>query len=57
MSDDEKMHTTMRARRDLLERLDKEAAKRGWSRTQLLEQLMAKWLTSQGHKVQLDVLL
>lgn len=57
MTESEKRRTTMRARRDLLDRIDKEALARGWSRTTLIEQLMAKWLRDQGHEVRIEVVL
>lgn len=57
MSEDEKVQTTMRARRELLDLIDKEAVSRGWSRTILIEQLMAKWLAGQGHKVKIKVVI
>lgn len=58
MSEDEKkQQTTMRARRELLDLLDAEAKARGWSRTIMLEQVMAKWLKSAGHKIKIEVVV
>lgn len=54
---DEKKHTTLRMRPDLLGQVDAEAAKRGWSRTILIEQVLAAWLVEQGHEVGIRVAL
>ncbi len=54
---DEKAVTTVRLRRDLLEQLDREAKERGWSRTILLEQVIAQFLQGAGHEPKIRVAL
>jgi predicted transcriptional regulator len=56
-AEDEKQITTIRLRKDLLVQLDTEAKARGWSRTILLEQVIAQFLASAGHEPKIRVAL
>ena len=53
----EKIQTTMRLRRDLVEALDKEAKATGLSRTAMFEQILAKFLRGRGYKLSVRVSL
>lgn len=52
-----KVSTTMRIPKDVLEALDKEANGRGWSRTSLVLQLLARGLADLGAPTSVRVIL
>lgn len=54
---DEKTVTTVRLRKDMLVQLDTEAKARGWSRTILMEQVIAQFLAAAGHEQKIRVAL
>lgn len=56
-AEDEKRVTTLRLRADMLAQLDTEAKARGWSRTILMEQVVAAFLQSAGHEPKIRVAL
>lgn len=56
-AEDKKQTTTVRLRRDMLAQLDTEAKSRGWSRTLLLEQIIAQFLDGAGHEPKIRVAL
>ena len=53
----DKKSTTVRIPKDLLAALDAEATGRGWSRTSLMMQLLAKGLADLGVKTNIRVIL
>ena len=56
-AEDEKRVTTLRLRADMLAQLDTEAKARGWSRTILMEQVVASFLQGAGHEPKIRVAL
>lgn len=56
-NENKKTITTMRIPRDVIEALDEQAATRGWSRTNLVLQILAKGLADLGVKTDVKVLL
>lgn len=54
---DNKRQTTLRLRPPMLDALDAEAKDRGWSRSTLIEQVLAKWLSEQGQPAGVRVVL
>ena len=48
MADAPKKQTTMRMRADVLLEITREAQERGWSRTQLVEQVLLRFLVENG---------
>lgn len=56
-SNENKKSTTMRLPRDVIEGLDAEAAGRGWSRSALVVQVLAKFLAESGRLTKTRVVL
>ncbi len=52
-----KKSTTMRLPRDVLDHLDAEATGRGWSRSALVVQVLAKFLKESGRRTTVRVVL
>ena len=48
MADAPKKQTTMRMRPDIMAAITEEAKERGWSRTQLVEQVLLRFLVENG---------
>ena len=48
MADSPKQTTTMRLRADVMAEIGDEARERGWSRTQLVEQVLLRFLVENG---------
>lgn len=56
-NDTKKTSTTMRLPRDVIDNLDAEATGRGWSRSALVVQVLAKFLSDSGRRTSVRVVL
>ena len=56
-NDNKKASTTMRLPQDVIEGLDAEAAGRGWSRSALVVQVLARFLAESGRRTTTRVVL
>ncbi len=53
----DKKQTTVRIPQDVLDKLDAEATGRGWSRSALLVQVLAKFLAERGRRTSVEVIV